>query len=415
MYKSVFIQKSDFKNGLSVNIKADKLIAFTLAFISLLTLWAPYQGDSTISVGAVKYLIKPFAYVCSVFILMYALLKKYITYSGVLIGLSPIIYYMYNYLHCYDDGNVSLNILNILMILSFALVTDGYKVKAYCYFKSFLVVISAIGIICYILYILNSPVPYRVIDYYSLDGYNQYIDYGICYIYTNIAGSSVRLCGIFNEPGYLGTFIALILCIEDMNIKKKENIILLIAGFLSFSMAFAMLIFIYLIMKFSRKPKTLILLVVVILLYFFVLPKIKTGNQNIDGLLSRLVINENGLVGNNRTNARFDYIFDQTFHSSNIIFGNGSGYAKNIIGGSFASVKTYIIEHGLVGCLVFLGYLFFVALQSCKNNINCVFLVLCFFLSVYQRPNIFTMSYFIVLFGGIKYIQYNNELIIRES
>ena len=50
------------------------------------------------------------------------------------------------------------------------------------------------------------------------------------------------------NQGIFGTIIALILCSDKMNLKKKENIILLVAGIMTFSVAFCDYISIYCIL-----------------------------------------------------------------------------------------------------------------------------------------------------------------------
>ena len=63
------------------------------------------------------------------------------------------------------------------------------------------------------------------------------------------------MCGIFNEPGWLGTTIGLMLCYEEFEFKKISNWILLIAGLLTYSLAFIIIMIIGFVMRNIDKIK----------------------------------------------------------------------------------------------------------------------------------------------------------------
>ena len=46
------------------------------------------------------------------------------------------------------------------------------------------------------------------------------------------------------------------------------------------------------------------------------------------------------------------------------------------------------------------------ALKECRWNRACIIFVICFFASIYQRPNVIDVNYFLILFGGLAYIKY---------
>lgn len=69
-----------------------------------------------------------------------------------------------------------------------------------------------------------------------------------------------------------------------------------------------------------------------------------------------------------------------------------------------ASYKVFVIEFGLLGFILVFGILAVSAFIKNKKNIEGVFFIIVFFLSVYQRINIIILIYMILLFGGITYL-----------
>ena len=88
-------------------------------------------------------------------------------------------------------------------------------------------------------------------------------------------------------------------------------------------------------------------------------------------------------------------------NSSDIVFGRGFGATK----GLGVSFKMIIVQLGYVGVLLTYGLLFLAGWKYSKNNWIAISFLLCFVINVYQRTNIFNMNYFLILFGGLLYIQ----------
>lgn len=83
-------------------------------------------------------------------------------------------------------------------------------------------------------------------------------------------GGFKRFFAFFNEPGELGTFVAALLFTQRLDLKKWYNIVFLISGLLSFSMAFIIAIAIWYILYGSFKEKNVsLILSLVVFTYFY--------------------------------------------------------------------------------------------------------------------------------------------------
>ena len=95
---------------------------------------------------------------------------------------------------------------------------------------------------------------------------------------------------------------------------------------------------------------------------------------------------------------------------SKALFGYGNGYLSSIGYSSGASTyKTEIINYGILGFLIIYGLPIFAANKRAQKKRTAFALIICFTISIYQRPFIYSLVYFVVLFGGIEYILYKAQ------
>lgn len=270
-------------------------------------------------------------------------------------------------------------------------------------FKLYLLMTSIIGIICFFSYILGLPINYKITEYYSRPE-NQYINYGICYLFRG--GLSLRLCGLFNEPGYFGTVLGLVLCVENFNFKKKSNIVLFFAGCLSFSLAFIMIYILYLLLSNFKRFLFCIFIIGILPILINIIPDNQYTVYEINNLLLRLTITENGLVGNNRSTIKLDNAIKlQNDDFTSIIFGKGAGYANKVSQGHF-TYKSYYLNYGLAGFFLILCFPMIIAVLKSLPNYKALAFVIVFGISIMQRPDLYSsIEYFAILFGGIECIK----------
>lgn len=392
-------------------INKEKFCSIIFVMCALMIIFAPYQSDSTLSLTSslLSNIFKVLLYTftgLNIILIIFPILKykKTILRKDLFQTIPMIIFVIISSFHTYD-GSISFSgFLFSLLWIIFALAPDNIKKRTFIYFKNAFIIICIAGIICYLSYDLNLFLPYKVVNYYNNNAIvENYIDYKFIFLYRASSSISlVRLCGICNEPGYFGTICALILCASSLNLKKKSNIIILIAGFLTFSLAFIITLVIYLLLKYLKDVRTVILTVLLTCFYLFLLPNIYTGNPTIDRFIQRMTITDEGLAGDNRTTDELEYVFNDVVKNKPL-FGYGNNYIKsNNLKGSL-SYKTYIIQYGFVGCILLWGSLLLAALYKNKNYLSIIYIIV-FFVNIYQRPNIMTLQYQILLFGGLAFI-----------
>ncbi len=397
---------------MALKINKEKFCSIIFVMCALMIIFAPYQSDSTLSLTSslLSNIFKVLLYTftgLNIILIIFPILKykKTILRKDLFQTIPMIIFVIISSFHTYDGSiNFSGFLFSLLWII-FALAPDNIKKRTFIYFKNAFIIICIAGIICYLSYDLNLFLPYKVVNYYNNNAIvENYIDYKFIFLYRASSSISlVRLCGICNEPGYFGTICALILCASSLNLKKKSNIIILIAGFLTFSLAFIITLVIYLLLKYLKDVRTVILTVLLTCFYLFLLPNIYTGNPTIDRFIQRMTITDEGLAGDNRTTDELEYVFNDVVKNKPL-FGYGEGYLKtqNLKGG-VSSYKTYIIQYGFVGCILLWGSLLLAALYKNKNYLSIIYIIV-FFVNIYQRPNIMTLQYQILLFGGLAFI-----------
>lgn len=405
---------------MALKINKEKFCSIIFVMCALMIIFAPYQSDSTLSLTSslLSNIFKVLLYTftgLNIILIIFPILKykKTILRKDLFQTIPMIIFVIISSFHTYD-GSISFSgFLFSLLWIIFALAPDNIKKRTFIYFKNAFIIICIASIICYLSYDLNLFLPYKVVNYYNNNAIvENYIDYKFIFLYRASSSISlVRLCGICNEPGYFGTICALILCASSLNLKKKSNIIIFIAGFLTFSLAFIITLVIYLLLKYLKDVRTVILTVLLTCFYLFLLPNIYTGNPTIDRFIQRMTITDEGLAGDNRTTDELEYVFDDVVKNKPL-FGYGNNYIKsNNLKGSL-SYKTYIIQYGFVGCILLWGSLLLAALYKNKNYLSIIYII-AFFVNIYQRPNIMTLQYQILLFGGLAFI--NAKLRVKAN
>ena len=124
-------------------------------------------------------------------------------------------------------------------------------------------------------------------------------------------------------------------------------------------------------------------------------------------IIGRLKIENGNLIGNNRVNLELENQLEIMFHTGvDWLFGYGGGYCK-AFGIKAVSYKIYLLEYGMIGMLIIYGLPLISAFFMSKGNRYAVVAIIIFFVSVYQRPHIYTLPFFVSLFGGIEYICLN--------
>ena len=387
---------------MNVNISLEKIIVFCIFFATIILGMAPSHADSTLSSPIIKFIllqttrvmicISTFCFLFSKFNLSFKLLLPFSFYIISLINASEINpVYPIGILHCIMFCNIlALNRKNLYFI--------------FCLYRNYIVLMSALGIVAFLSFFLPIHLPYRIVEFYGTNKMANYIDFGFCYIYT-INFFIFRLCGLFSEPGSFGTVIALFLCADELDFKKLSNKILLLAGFLTFSISFYIIMFIYYLAKNIYNIKRIIglfIIFIICIIFFKCL-----DNPMINRLILLRLDFENGKINaDNRIGEEGNRFFYNKFlEGDNIFCGYGGGYATKITIGS--SFKMFMIDYGIFGFFFLNGLFFTIGFKQAGKNYYVYPFLVCLASLLYKSTLIIGSSNLIILLGGIEYIKKN--------
>ena len=183
---------------------------------------------------------------------------------------------------------------------------------------------------------------------------------------------------------------------------------MLTAGLFTFSVAFFVTLVLFLVLRNCKRPVYFIIFVLALFSFYEILPNLHFEDRMLDILVHRISFENGKLAGDNRDYINTTNLMEVFNGSSDIFFGRGLGATK----GLGVSFKMIIVQLGYVGVFLTYGLLFFAGWKYSKNNWIAISFLLCFAINVYQRTNIFSMNYLVVLFGGLLYIEQsvNNKL-----
>lgn len=387
----------------------EELACFFYIIMSTLTGLAIAHSDSTLYSENVRHI---YVYIIFISLVMAFVCIVSSRPKWTIVALIPIVYALITTLHTNFEvsGNAIFSATyDALRLIGFLLLSPAGKRIVFQYFRQFLIIMSAIGIVCFMAYILSIPLPFIQVEYYTGASNAQYINYyWLSFLFKE--PGAVRLCGLFNEPGLFGTLLALVLCADGFDFRKKEIWIMFIAGCLTFSVAFFMISFVFMIIKSKDKPGLMFIFIVIFVTLFFILPMMPINSPFISAFVQRLSFDNGQFAAINRSTTFIDDTCKEVLSGSKALFGYGNGYLSSIGYSSGASTyKTEIINYGILGFLIIYGLPIFAANKRAQKKRTAFALIICFTISIYQRPFIYSLVYFVVLFGGIEYILYKAQ------
>lgn len=296
------------------------------------------------------------------------------------------------------------HVLGLLILMIFLNRSAGDKIWLYEKYRKWLVFMSAVGVVCYLSYILRLGLSYENVAYYGThDTSSIYANFKLCYVYVT-GNYWARLCGLFNEPGYFGTIVALVLIIDGLNFRRIGNLVMFIAGCCTFSLAFVVLMIMGFVLQNMKRIKLFVPIVLLGLGLINLLPIMSFENPQLQHLVDRLQIVDGRLAGDNRSGGGMDDKFLEVLRTDPF-FGRGKGYNASIdYGVGVLSIKREIIDLGIIGFAIMYGMPLLVLYLYRKVNLVTLPYILCFFASQYQRPYMYQILYIMLLFAGVEYI-----------
>lgn len=387
------------------------IIAVGFLIIDILQSFAFALSDNTFYLSSIGWSFNYIILLISICTILYCSEKgkNRIDNSRKLLIISIILYWILTFIHSY--GNLSiLSALTPIVLIGFVITSDDILESSYILFYWVFTCISAISIVAYICYITGLIRPFAVVPYYEEDSFSEYVSYIFTYILQPIG--LPRLCGLYNEPGMFGTIGALVLVAEDMKI-NRWNIIILIACLLSLSVAFFSLVAAYYFFRAiaQRNIKIIVVLIAIIgIIYYF--SSVKILDNDLSLFLERFTIEDGALKGDNRVKGS-EGVWESVLNDDwKLLF----GYGKYMADGQVTSYRRLIVNHGIIGTALFLIPLFVGIIKYGKKRPDVIILALVFLCSMYQRPEIYNMAYFVVLIGSIarKRREETSKLVIKS-
>ena len=255
------------------------------------------------------------------------------------------------------------------------------------------------------------------------------IIFGLAIRVRNNSGLN-RVCGIYREPGFVGTIGSLFLIGDNFNMKKKENCIIAISGLCTFSLAFFVMIGIGYLLRYFGKMKNRkkalqsmagVLCLIFAYIIFMSIP-LPNGSK-LAVLQDRLIITEAGLSGDNRFGGSLtaERAYDQFIRGDIATILLGYGKDIRVIDGTNTSIwqkvssyKEYIFYYGMIGFALLISWLVasvYTKYRGVPHHTGWAIMVLLtvFLMSIYQRPEVARFYYLCLLFGGASNLLLSEE------
>lgn len=279
-----------------------------------------------------------------------------------------------------------------LCVATLLLTDNDFIIIVFDKFRKIFSVVIGISLLVFILVIFfKIALPYQILEplnsnknevyYHAYPFLTMYYSYGI---------PLLRFCGLFDEPGVVGTISGALLVLSRFDLKDKYNIPILLSGLFSASLFFIAICFLYIIIVAKGKYKFMGVIFFLILL--IIASKIELTQ---DLIVDRLVYEDGGFAGDSRSSHLSETWYNNFIHSSSIYFGLGNN-AHMIHNEGGCSYKDLIIDYGII---FFVLYALCFAIPAFKKQNFRDFLVfaIVFWGIIYQRPFITTLGYLFLL------------------
>lgn len=229
-----------------------------------------------------------------------------------------------------------------------------------------------------------------------------------------------RFQSIVDEPGRIGTLCGMLVFLTwRVRSLRIPFIVFVISGIISFSLAFYVLLGMFLITHFRVSLKKMIIGIAVIAATIYV-----NYNRFQQMIIERITTNgemEDIEAIDNRTTVVFDTYFKRAYENGQLWLGVGANNLPEQINleshGGNAGAKKWIFQYGFVA-LVFLFFTFnkvFLRRLRRMPDIKDYGFLIAYWLSFYQRSDVMP-PYFIIVFMAIPIIdiikEYNNQITI---
>lgn len=295
-------------------------------------------------------------------------------------------------------------LLNIFIILS---LKDEYRSQIFTYMLRIFAIMLLPCLIYYILGFLGIELPYQILYGVNESKTAAGVYYKHYFLGTVISGSPGRYCGVFDEPGVVGTYAALLFAGASDKRKNKFAWLVFLEGFFSLSMAFYVMVLIYALVKLATKSiyKSILLWIVCVMgLVIFV--NINFRSSSLRMIQSRIDFTSGFGVKDNRTTDEFEKFYQEFWKNNNdeVVLGDGRTILEHLDFSAGSSYKMLFVRYGVMGVLLLILFYTMLIRRYKLSKANLPF-ILAFLASVYQRPHIFTIFYICIFMAALSNIE----------
>lgn len=368
-------------------------------------------------------------------ILMIYLIRPYFTWSGFLSN-TYAIYFATVLLGFLFLSNIDLS-KGKLLIISFMAITLGYAInngynliftvtfipivflpfaKLGFYKETYRQFLNVLAIVLGISFIMWVLVQFRLLGPLgTIAPLNAAKDY-YYYVYPLLVTpeNSFRFCGLFDEPGVVGTLMGIILCIQKFDVNDRKNLLFLACGVASLSMFFYGLVFVYFLYYYAfdkRQIKKLSLFLLISVAIFVAITQIPALYEVL-GSRFEWNADSNTFMGNNRSGTLMTEYFESIIGSEVFWYGLAPSMHEQFKE-QFGGESSYMVSIIYNGVIFFGSYAAFFIIFGWKNRQNIssfLLFVMVFVATIYQRPFLYNTEY-IFLWSSMALFQKEKVLI----
>lgn len=255
--------------------------------------------------------------------------------------------------------------------------------------------------------VISVRVPYRIVEpLIALKEYN-YIVYPFLvrvntdsFNFENLS-SIYRFCGLYDEPGVVGTISFLFLATERFNMKNRLNIVLLISGLLSLSLFFYLAVALYSVGLIFVNKKIGFNARIVVIAFLVGFGVYSYNNEILNALIWARV--EGKETAQSFLDARASYDLQNYVSQTAFTYDWFWGVSDRSLVERFSSsssIYNAIIAYGVITIVFYIFFFSVYSFQYSSTKMSALINIAVITLTLLQRPGLF-IFYYLFLFRGL--------------
>lgn len=236
----------------------------------------------------------------------------------------------------------------LFFTLSFILLKVELKCAVYKLFLEFFVILLCLGIIEWLLLLFGVNFFWALVNRADMLDFHQ----GLFILApTYYSSGYARFMSLCEEPGNLGTICFFLIITLDFQRYKKQFLVLLLAGLITFSLGFYVLITLWVLTQIKKLKFYQIIIGFIAIIFMLTL----FGDAFNDRIVERILNKNNIEELDNRTNDQINNKLQEISYDYRLFVGMGNrNYYewKGKMGGVSAGAKNFLLQYGALGLVV---------------------------------------------------------------